>query len=801
MTCTSDLRSGVARAAFALALIGGASTLAHQAWAQSGGALTTDIGREVPEGTPLLLEADRLIYNRDDDTVTAQGAVRIAYGDYRLVAREVAYDQRDGRLIARGAVELIEPDGNRIYANEVDVTDDLAEGFVNALRVEAANNTRFAAESAVRGDAGSTTVFNNGVYTACEVCEDDPDAPLTWRIRARTVIWRQEERTVRFERPSFEFLGVPLFDLPSFTIPDPTVERKSGFLIPRLRYADELGVGLTVPYYFALNPSYDLTVQGTAYSRQGLLGEAQFRRRFATGDLELRTAGIFQFSPDEFEDDTSDDTEGRAMLGGRGDFRINERWQWGFDFLLQTDDNFSRTYDIDGYGASTFVNNIYLIGLDDRSYFEVKAESFDTQSDDRDFGEDSPVIYPLLDYERTFDRTLLGGDVSLTVNAVNLSRDEQDCRTSIPSASADTGFIETSDCSADPTAFDADRLGNREIGIEGDYARLTGEVAWQRDFTTTQGIVLTPMWALRADGVGFDVENDRAAGQPELGDESQLRTMTTAGLEARYPLVSSRPGVVQVVEPIGQLFVRPDEDVDGAIINEDAQSLVFSADTLFERDKFSGYDRVEGGTRANLGLRYSADFASGIGIDAVVGQSFHLGGTNPFAEESQIADLVNVGAQSGLETDRSDYVASLALDLPVGLTLGTNARLDEDTFEVRRAGVDAIYSGIDFTASASYNFVDEQPDVQLLTPRHEVKGAARVALGERWAIAANASYDIETQELFQRGAVLSYADECFAYALGYSENRRNLDAIDRSFSFNVSFRTLGDFGTSSDSFQ
>ena len=139
------------------------------------------IGRTVPEGTPLLLEADRLVYDRDRQVVTASGGVQIAYGSYRLVASEVAYDQRTGRLMARGSVEIVEPDGNRVYADEVDVTDDFAEGFVNALRVETAGNTRFAAESAVRGNAGTRTVFNNGVYTACETCEDDPAKPLTWR--------------------------------------------------------------------------------------------------------------------------------------------------------------------------------------------------------------------------------------------------------------------------------------------------------------------------------------------------------------------------------------------------------------------------------------------------------------------------------------------------------------------------------------------------------------------------------------------------------------------------------------------
>ena len=70
--------------------------------------------------------------------------------------------------------------------------------------------------------------------------------------------------------------------------------------------------------------------------------------------------------------------------------------------------------------------------------------------------------------------------------------------------------------------------------------------------------------------------------------------------------------------------------------------------TLFDRDKFSGYDRIEGGTRANLGVRYTGALGNGYALRAIAGQSFHLGGLNSFATD----DLVKAGSDSGLETDR-----------------------------------------------------------------------------------------------------------------------------------------------------
>ena len=189
--------------------------------------------------------------------------------------------------------------GPEIYSDEIDVTDDFANGFVNALRVETADKTYFAAESAERS-AGTTTTFNNGVYTACEPCEEKPDKAPIWRIKAQKIIWNGKEKTVRFEHSRFEFFGMPIAYFPVFEVPDPTVKRKTGFLMPGVTYKSELGVGVIVPFYVALSPTYDLTLTGRYYSQQGFLGQAEWRQRFNSGYYTLKTAGINQQDPEAF---------------------------------------------------------------------------------------------------------------------------------------------------------------------------------------------------------------------------------------------------------------------------------------------------------------------------------------------------------------------------------------------------------------------------------------------------------------------------------------------------------------------
>jgi LPS-assembly protein len=330
-------------------------------------------GFGVPDGAEMLLESDTLIYDNDANTITAAGGVQIDYGGNRLAADRVTYDRASGRLIAAGGVELLDRQGNRIFAEQVDITDDFADGFVRSLRIETAERTFFTATSAQR-ERGEVTTFNEGTYTACEPCREQPEKPPSWRIRAQKVIWNARSQTIRFEGAQFELFGMPIATLPAFEVLDPTVKRKSGFLFPGVSYRDELGASLKVPYYFALSPTYDLTVAATGYTRQGFLGEAEWRQRFDSGEYNLRVAGIYQLQRDAFDPLSVDRLQrGRAMISSKGDFQINPRWMFGWDVMAQTDKNFARTYDIEGNSDLVRTSQIYLTGIGERNYFDLRG--------------------------------------------------------------------------------------------------------------------------------------------------------------------------------------------------------------------------------------------------------------------------------------------------------------------------------------------------------------------------------------------------------------------------------------------
>ncbi|MEF0939282.1 LPS-assembly protein LptD [Rhizobium sp. BR 362] len=737
------------------------------------GAATSPVKVKVPEGSKLILSSNELVYNKDTQIVTASGAVQINYGGYKMVAQKVEYNQKSGRMTAIGNVELISPDGNRMYGDKMDVTDSFSDGFVNALRIEMPDNTRMAAEKGERV-GGNQLILTKGVYTACLPCSEQGRAPL-WQVKAQRVVQNGVTHTVRLEHARFELFGQPIAYVPWIEVPDNTVKRKSGFLFPSMSYAENLGFGVKVPYYYVISPSMDATISATGYTSQGLLLEGEFRQRFENGTHILRVAGINQMSPDQFTANTSDaEHKTRGVVSSKADFRINPRWTFGWDVMAQSDNNFSRTYGLQGLSQSTHTNDIYLTGLGKRNYFDMRAFYYDIQdADDNSTAEkQQAVVYPSVDYHYVDPNSVYGGELSATMNFTHLSRDK---------ASTLDNVNNLGDSS----------LNDRFLGLSGSYTRLSTELQWQRTFTTDQGLVLTPLAAARGDvyGLGMDSPVGDYSGNYDTSDYA-TRGMVTAGLEAKYPFLITTSNSTHVFEPIAQVYVRPDEQLAGRLPNEDAQSFVFDATNLFDRDKFSGFDRIEGGTRANVGWRYTGSFDSGYKLQHIFGQSYQLAGRNSFATD----DLVGAGSDSGLETTRSDYVTMFGLSTPQGISLSQSYRFDEKDFAFRRGDTQVGFANDDFQTSVTYTHIAAQPQYGFTSDQDEIQTRAQIKFKNYWSVFGTVSYDLNDSEITRQGIGLSYEDECTIFSVSFLDKKdsTNQSGSDWSIGARITFRTLGD---------
>ena len=655
----------VAVAAWTLLFAGPGSAQSPPAEAQSTQAKPQD---------KLVIDADELVYDKDKNTISAVGSVQLFYQGRVLQADRVTYDRATKRVYAEGHAKMTDEHGNVVYGSRFALSDDFRDGFIDSVQVLTTDKTRFSSPRVERSN-GDITILEKGAYTACEPCKDHPERPPFWQVKATKIIENQETHTIYYEDAQLQFWGFPVFYFPYFSSADSTVNKKTGFLAPSLVSGGYLGTGVSLPYFIDLAPNYDLTLTPTFLSKQGLLGEVDWRQRLSNGIYNIRATGIDQAQPGAFPAFPygAGDMRLRGSIESSGNFFLNDMWQFGWNGTWMSDKFFLNDYRLQGINFDYFyfqdvVSDIYLRGQSAQSFFDLSAYHFEgtTMNDDN---RTLPVaVAPVLDYNRVInvpaDRTHgIGGELTIDTNVANINQTNAAFQ-STGQQTFDNAYHLYNVCET--------QVGNTVVntyfpgqcmlrGIAGDYTRASGQVSWQRGYIDPIGQVWKPFLFARLDGEATELNETgsityaSALGVSTVANSSQAaffsgsnqgafaRGMAGAGLEYRFPFTSTTSWGTQAITPIAQLIARPSEIIPRIQPNEDLQSLVFDDTNLFAWNKFSGYDRIEGGTRLNYGLQYTASFANGGHANFVGGESIQVAGQNSYT----LYDPTNTGLEFG----------------------------------------------------------------------------------------------------------------------------------------------------------
>jgi LPS-assembly protein len=802
----------------------------------------------------LLVEAKEVVYDNDSERVEARGDVQLYYQGRILEADRVIYDRKTKRVYAEGNAKLVETSGQIIYSNKFELTDDFRDGFIDSLRVVSPDKQRITAARGERTD-GETTVFERGTYTACEPCKDNPEKPPLWQVKAARIIAKNSEQMIYYEDARFEFFGLPVAYIPYFSAPDPTVSRKSGLLTPSYMRNAALGYGVSLPIYFAPAPHYDILWTPTALSRQGLLNQVEWRHRLETGIYNIRASGIFQaepgaylpgpFGPNKPRTETAllvagfpdlatakvDKRVFRGSIETTGKFLINKNWTFGWDVALTSDKYYLNNYKIKSESVQTnyfkeSVSSVYLRGKTDRAFFDMTGYYFQGQTF-ADWQKQSPVVHPVLDYNRRFTPDVIGGELAVDVNVVSMTREAADY---VPLPNAAQRFASNTQS---PTGVGSRWLGGNPLfiyyigkngysayqgcllyergncllrGAAGNINRATTTISWRRTFIDPLGQSWTPFVSAQLDILNHTLDKTGAGVNPSnaifgndkqtnfiAGTDTNVRAMPAIGLEYRYPFVAATSWGTHLFEPIAQIIARPNEQRIGKTPNEDSQSLVFSDSNLFSLNKFSGYDRTEGGVRANVGAQYTATFANGAYANMMIGQSYHLAGRNSFEAGRVYTDLVNTGLDSGLDKNRSDYVTRFAFTPNKQLNFVARGRFDDASLKLKRLELSTSVVTGPLTTNITYARQDAQPDLGFVRRREGLAISNSLSLPNNWYVTGSVLLDLDryiydrdvyavstpgslpnyNRSLLRPSSLslgLGYSDECTKFSVSYSRS-------------------------------
>lgn len=733
------------------------------------------VKKTLDKSQPLYLQGDQLLYDTSGSRVTARGNVEIFYNDNILTADEVIYDQGAGTLTAHGNVTLKEPQGNVIHADSYTLTDDFRDGFVQSLSVVTKDESRISAERATRRE-GNVTEFQNGKFTACK---SDGTTPPLWCLSAAKIIHDKDAATITYQDAYFEIFGQPILYLPYFQHPDPTVKRKSGFLVPEYGQSTNLGFMAEVPYFFNLAPNYDFTFHPAYLTSQGVLWQGDWRHRLANGEYTIKFQAIDQNLTNlDASIVNRQDLDGwRGSVETKGQFSISSWWKFGWDATFESDDTFRRYYRLDNILLTDRVNQIFLTGQSDRNYFSARLYHFGGLLLG-DTAQAESYTHPVIDYNYVFADPVLGGELKWDSNVLSFTRLDG------------------------AQGLNAGTLRIRDQSVN----RIVSELKWRRRFTDQIGISYTPFGNLRGDIYQFNNFTDPESVQIDAtgnviastlaSEDTTVRGIATGGATVSYPWIANAANASHIIEPIGQIVARQDAVTQRRLPNEDARSLVFDDTNLFETSKFSGYDRTETGTRANVGVQYTFQANAGGYARFLAGESFHITGDNVYANPGRDDTGKPVySASSGLETSKSDYVFGAYVAPTDSFRLISQSRFDQDNFELRREDAAAQVSYGPLLWATVYAYTAADPVLGLAAAQQDIYSFADVRLTDFWTIGGGVRYDIENSQTLSDMIKVKYADDCFVLTASYTRSFYNSAVIqdDQTYMLRFEFKHLGEY--------
>ncbi|WP_114287583.1 LPS-assembly protein LptD [Candidatus Halocynthiibacter alkanivorans] len=510
-----------------------------------------------------------------DNTLIAEGDVEVFYGETSLIASRITYDQKTGSLKVEGPIQLSDPQGRTvILASSAQLDADLQNGILRSARLILDQKLQLAATEISRVDGRYTQLYKT-VASACKVCANRP-VPL-WEIRSDKVIHDTLERQLYFEGAQMRVMGVPVLYLPRLRMPDPTLKRSRGFLIPQLKSSSTLSTGIKIPYFQPLGDSADLTF--TPYiSAQTRTLELRYRQAFINGDIQFEGA----YSNDDLVDTS------RAYVFGTGNFGYQNGNQLNFNIALTSDDTYLLDY---GYsGNDRLSNSVALTRTRDDQYFSAQLETIRTLRDS-DQGSSDELAYLIgqADYEKRFEPGLIGGQAGYRFSFQGLGRLSQD-----------------------------DEVGR-------DSLRFGAGLDWERDWIFNTGLVLTA--SAQIDAANYSINQDSNF------DTNQSVVNGVGAVQLAWPWAKSTPtGVSHIITPVVQLAWNGQAGPDGP--DEDSVFVEFDEGNLFALSRFPGGDRFEDGARATFGGSWNRYDPAGWSLGVTLGRVYYQDDSSSFFNAS-----------------------------------------------------------------------------------------------------------------------------------------------------------------------
>ena len=285
-------------------------------------------------------------------------------------------------------------------------TDNKA--FLNdeSFKINKNNNPRIFANTLRMNK--ETNSFNKSIFTLCAYRKDDKCPP--WSIQASQMLHDRKKKTIYYDNAVIKVYDIPLFYLPKLSHPDHTVSRRSGFLIPSFSNTKNLGSGMSIPYFWALNEDKNFTLTNKLYFNENPLFLGDYHQAFKDSNFKANFGYTEGYQKKSITKKAGKKSHFFAKYVKNFNRSINS--EDTLDITLQdvSNDKYLKLYKIDSdlvdYNENTLENSINYTHEKENIFLGFKSSIYETLSDT--YNDKYEYIFP----EITFDKNLLSSETS-----------------------------------------------------------------------------------------------------------------------------------------------------------------------------------------------------------------------------------------------------------------------------------------------------------------------------------------------------------------------------------------------------
>ena len=286
---------------------------------------------------------------------------------YEISSKDITYDKKSQNVYSKKETTIKDYDGN-VYNIENDFQLDLNKEIIKTKKINIidSDNNIYIFENAridlvnkqILGKElkidfiddyfgisdndpilkGRSAISNNKetkIYkTVFSTCNTKNKTCPGWEIETEEFTHDKINKVFNYKNSWLKIFDQEIFYFPFFSHPDPSVKRKSGFLVPYYGSSNNLGSWINIPYFKTLGNDKDVTFNPRIYADDKFIMQTEYRQSF------MKTNLISDFSYNN--DGKNSNSHFFTNINGN----LDEGSNFKFSYQSVTNDNYLKIHNL-----------------------------------------------------------------------------------------------------------------------------------------------------------------------------------------------------------------------------------------------------------------------------------------------------------------------------------------------------------------------------------------------------------------------------------------------------------------------